>query len=71
LRVAFATNPRASAMTPEASSAVIEFPSHRVRPAAPREPGQSSAQVVIFSGVRIERLTSDPQAARKGRRQRR
>ncbi len=66
-------------MRAQASSVVIEFPQARVRPAGPREPGTCSAEVVIFPGVRIERLPEEPQAvpkarsgvSRKGRGQRR
>lgn len=42
-------------MTTRADSAVIEFPQARVRPAAPLPEG-AMAEVVIFTGVRIERL---------------
>ena len=52
-------------MTAPASTAVIEFPQARVRPAAPREPGAASAVVVIFSGVRVERLPEEPQSMPK------
>jgi hypothetical protein len=45
-------------MTARASS-VIEFPAERLRRAAPRAPGQESAEVVIFTGVRIERLAEE------------
>jgi hypothetical protein len=48
-----------------ANSAVIDFPQARVRPAATREPGTGSADVVIFSGVRIERLPDEPEAIAK------
>ena len=44
-------------MTTRADSAVIEFPQARVRPAAPLAEG-ATAEVVIFTGVRIERLPS-------------
>lgn len=50
-----------------ASSAVIEFPQARVRPAAPRQPGTGPGEVVIFCGVRIERLSEEPQAIQKAR----
>jgi hypothetical protein len=46
-------------MTARAGNSVIEFPSDRVRPTAPREPSGCSAEVVIFTGVRIERLPDD------------
>ena len=36
------------------TSAVIEFPQDRVRP--PREVNGRSAEVLIFTGVRIERM---------------
>lgn len=39
--------------------AIIEFPHARVRPAAAL-PGGASAAVMIFSGVRIERLDTPP-----------
>lgn len=55
-------------MRARASSHVIEFPQARVRPAAQREPGTCSAEVVIFSGVRIERLPEEPQEVSKARR---
>lgn len=42
-------------MTARAHSAIIEFPQARVRPSAPLPDG-ASAEVVIFNGVRIERL---------------
>lgn len=42
-------------MTARADSAVIEFPQARVRPAA-LLPDGATAEVVIFNGVRIERL---------------
>ena len=45
-------------MTARAGNSVIEFPSDRVRP-APRDPLGCSADVVIFTGVRIERLGDD------------
>jgi hypothetical protein len=48
-----------------ASSAVIEFPQARIRPAAPLQPGAVYGEVVIFCGVRIERLPEGPQAIRK------
>ena len=37
-------------------TSVIEFPLDRVRPAAGREQGAPPAEVLIFTGVRIERL---------------
>jgi hypothetical protein len=46
-------------MTARAGNSVIEFPRDRVRPTAPREPSGCSAEVVIFTGVRIERLPDD------------
>lgn len=42
-------------MTAPTHSALIDFPQDRVRPAAPL-PNGATAEVVIFSGVRIERL---------------
>ena len=56
-------------MTVPDISSVIEFPASRVRAAAPREEGAQSAEVVIFTGVRIERLPEKPEgvpAARSG-----
>ncbi len=66
-------------MTSHDSAIVIEFPASRVRPAAPREAGSPSADVVIFTGVRIERLPEEPHGfpatgngiSRRGRRARR
>lgn len=52
-------------MQVRASSAVIEFPQARIRPAAPQEPGAVYGEVVIFCGVRIERLPEGPQAIRQ------
>jgi hypothetical protein len=46
-------------MTARAGNSVIEFPRDRVRPTAAREPSGCSADVVIFTGVRIERLPDD------------
>jgi hypothetical protein len=46
----------------KASSAVIAFPKDRLRPAAARELGPCSAEIVIFSGVRVERMTDEPKA---------
>jgi hypothetical protein len=46
-------------MTARAGNSVIEFPRDRVRPTAPREASGCSADVVIFTGVRIERLPDD------------
>jgi len=46
-------------MTARASNSVIEFPRDRVRPAAPRQDPGCSAEVLIFTGVRIERLPDD------------
>lgn len=42
-------------MTARTHNAVIEFPQARVKPAATLPDG-TSAEVVIFTGVRIERL---------------
>ena len=39
-------------------SAVIEFPQHRIRKAAQAEPC-GAAEVIIFPGVQVERLTYD------------
>lgn len=47
-------------MTGRDSSIVIEFPASRVRPAAPRGDGIGQAEVMIFTGVRIERLPEEP-----------
>lgn len=50
-------------------SRVIEFPVSRVRSAAPREEASPSAEVVIFTGVRVEHLLEKPEgvpAARSG-----
>jgi hypothetical protein len=46
-------------MTARAGNGVIEFPRDRVRPTSPREPAGCSADVVIFTGVRFERLPDD------------
>jgi hypothetical protein len=46
-------------MTARAGNSVIEFPSDKVRPTAPREASGCSAEVVIFTGVRIERMPDD------------
>jgi hypothetical protein len=48
-------------------NSVIEFPLERVRPATAREPFDRSAEVVIFTGVRIERLTGDGESVPKAR----
>jgi len=40
-------------------SAVIDFPLGRIRPVA-KEGHAGSAEVIIFPGVRIERLAFDP-----------
>ena len=56
-------------MTVPDISSVIEFPLSRVRAAAPRAEGSPSAEVVIFTGVRVERLPEKPEgvpAARNG-----
>jgi hypothetical protein len=66
-------------MTSRDSSIIIEFPAFRVRPATPREAGSPSADVVIFTGVLIERLPEEPRGfpstgsgmSRRGRRARR
>jgi hypothetical protein len=66
-------------MTSHDSRIVIEFPLSRVRSAAPREAGSPSAEVVIFTGVLIERLPEEPHGvptagngiSRRGRRARR
>lgn len=60
-------------MTARTQSALIEFPQHRVRPAAPLPEG-ASAEVVIFNGVRVERLYDlaerlPPQPKRRPRKQ--
>lgn len=57
-------------MTARTHSAVVEFPQARVRPAATLPDG-ASADVVIFTGVRIERLcdlTDEPSHVRKRQR---
>jgi hypothetical protein len=44
----------------EAMSAVIEFPADRVRPVSQTATaGAKEAEVIIFPGVRVERLTFD------------
>jgi hypothetical protein len=66
-------------MTARPSATVIEFPQDRVRPAGAGESGHGSAEVMIFTGVRIERLAEEPGVlpssgsgmSRKRRRQRR
>jgi hypothetical protein len=71
--------PRAKAMTARAGQTVIEFPRDRIRTGALREPGDGPAEVVFFTGIRIERIPEDgdtlPKArsglGRKGRRARR
>jgi hypothetical protein len=52
-------------MTAPARNSVIEFPAARVRPSTPRDPGEHSADVVFFTGVRIERLPDDGQSLPK------
>lgn len=47
--------PRVDAMRARDSRAVIAFPQDRVRPASRRR-GEGACEVVIFSGVRIERM---------------
>ena len=46
---------------------VIEFPRDRVRPAAQREGLEQSAEVLIFTGVRIERMPDDGEQLPKAR----
>jgi hypothetical protein len=66
-------------MTGRDSNSVIEFPANRVRAIAPREEGAPAAEVLIFTGVRIERMPEDPKGiaaprpglSRRGRRARR
>lgn len=50
-------------MTARAASSVIEFPRIRARAPSAREPQERSAQVLIFTGVRIERLPDDGEPA--------
>ena len=60
-------------MTARPSATVIEFPQDRVRPAG-REDQPCAADIVFFTGVRIERLEVEPDAnvtPKGGRRQRR
>ena len=60
------------------TNTVIEFPLDRVRPASGEAAG-ANAEVLIFTGVRIERLPDEPQGVpttgsgitRRGRRVRR
>ena len=52
-------------MTGRSASSIIEFPRDRVRPAR-EEPG-CSAEVLIFTGVRIERLPDDGEQIPKAR----
>lgn len=54
-------------MTGPAGTSVIEFPRDRARPAAAREPSEHSAEVLIFTGVRIERLPDDGEQVPKAR----
>jgi hypothetical protein len=53
-------------MTSRAGNSVIEFPRDRVRPAA-GAPSACPAEVLIFSGVRIERLPEDGEPLPKAR----
>ena len=51
-------------MRARAGSAVIEFPMDRVRPSGQREPRTLPAEILVFTGVQIERLGErehDPQ----------
>ena len=60
-------------MTARPSATVIEFPQDRVRPAS-AEDQPRAADIVFFTGVRIERLEAEPDASvtpKGGRRQRR
>lgn len=43
-----------------ARCAVIDFPVDRVRPSACGEPCTPAAEILIFTGVRIERLGEQP-----------
>ena len=53
-------------MTARAPNTVIRFPQDRVRPAVAITPGSTAtAEVVIFSGVRIERLGEVAEAVAK------
>jgi hypothetical protein len=52
-------------MTSPPSSAVIAFPTDRVRRATPGAAPARSGEVVIFSGVRIERITDEPRTIAK------
>ena len=49
-------NQKETVLSIHAPGAVIEFPLDRVRPAKGREQGAPPAEVLIFTGVRIERL---------------
>jgi hypothetical protein len=46
-------------MKPQQHSAVIEFPKGRLRPQAVSDRPASPAEVVIFPGVRVERLVDE------------
>ena len=46
-------------MTVRAGQTVIEFPRDRLRTGTLREPGDGPAEVVFFTGIRIERLPED------------
>lgn len=50
-------NERANAMS-AVTSAVIEFPAGRVRPAS-RASEMDEAEIIIFPGVRVERMMFD------------
>lgn len=52
-------------MTARASSDVIAFPTHRVRRSTPGDVRMRPGNVVIFSGVRIERMTDEPRPVPK------
>ena len=43
-------------MWTQVRSAIIAFPRDKVRPCARREPGAVPAEVLIFTGVQVERL---------------
>jgi hypothetical protein len=45
-------------MTARATAAIIEFPADRIRPAA-QGTSSAAAEVIIFPGVRVERLIYD------------
>lgn len=54
-------------MTAQAGHTVIEFPRDRIRTGAAREAGDGPAEVVFFTGIRIERLPEDGDSLPKAR----